>query len=179
MAGLGTVFVEIQIDRSKFSRSLQQLEREAISSSLQIEDNFKRLGIKSSYEFDLMRQKAVNAYEAIKHSAQATANDILRAEQAKSQQFARINEEQFGKQQAWFERLKELTAGILPGISGLTLGIGGLTTALTGARRIQRGRAGDSASAVVELGATRPVAAPDDHLGAGPYRGVQIAARRR
>src|SRR5574341_294048 len=133
MAGLGTVFVEIQIDRSKFSRSLQQLEREAISSSLQIEDNFKRLGIKSSYEFDLMRQKAVNAYEAIKHSAQATANDILRAEQAKSQQFARINEEQFGKQQAWFERLKELTAGILPGISGLTLGIGGLTTALTGA----------------------------------------------
>ena len=116
MAGLGSVYVELQLDRSKFDRSLQQLEKDATSTPIQIEKAFANLGIKSSYQFDLLRQKAINNYEAIKQSAQATANDILRAEQAKNAQLKALDAQQFGARKSMLTNLKshwlETTAAI-------------------------------------------------------------------
>jgi tape measure domain-containing protein len=63
--------------------------------------------VKSSAEFDLMRQKITNSYEMIKNSSQATANDIVRAEQAKNNQLNSINEQQFGKQKTFLSDAKE------------------------------------------------------------------------
>jgi len=104
---IGTAFVEIDLDASRYTRSQQQLYKDATSTTLNIEENFRKLGIKSSAEMDLMRAKITNAFDRITHSSQATANDILRAEQAKNAQLAALNEQQFGKQISLVDRLKE------------------------------------------------------------------------
>ena len=104
---IGTVFVELDLDPSRYTKGQQQLYKDATQTALNIEENFKKLGIKSSAEFDLMRQKAQNAFEAIKNSSKATANDIIRAEQAKVDTLKRINEQQFGHQVGIIEGLKK------------------------------------------------------------------------
>lgn len=103
---IGTAFVEIDLDASRYTRGQQQLYKDATTTSLSIEENFKKLGIKTAAEFDLMRAKIQNAYASITHSSQATANDILRAEQAKNAQLTALNEQQFGKQLSLIDRLK-------------------------------------------------------------------------
>ena len=80
---LGTIFVEMDIDRDRWSGAQRRLLKDATSTSLRIEDNFRKLGIKSSAEMDLMRRKITNSFNMIKNSSQATANDIVRAEKAK------------------------------------------------------------------------------------------------
>ena len=107
MAGsLGTIFAEIDIDPSRFQKSGQRLFKDATSVSLSIEDNFRKMGIKSSASFDLMRQKAMNAFEMIANSSKATANDIIRAEKAKNDQLQRLNDQQYGVQQSFISKLK-------------------------------------------------------------------------
>lgn len=103
---IGTIFVELDLDPSRYTRGQQQLYKDATTTSLSIEENFKKLGIKTAAEFDLMRAKIANAYTSITHDARATANDIVRAEQAKNAQLAALNEQQFGKQLAFIDTLK-------------------------------------------------------------------------
>ena len=108
MAGsVGTIFAEIDLDSSRYLKSQQKLLQDATTTTLNIEQNFKNLGVKSSAEMDLMRQKINNSFEMIKNSSQATANDIIRAEQAKNDQLNRLNEQQFGKQKKFLEDAKE------------------------------------------------------------------------
>ena len=109
MAGksIGTVFVELDLDPSRYTKGQQRLYKDATSTTLNIEANFKKLGLKSSAEMDLMRAKITNSFEAIKHSAQATANDIIRAERAKTEQLNRLNEQQFGKQTSFLTQLRQ------------------------------------------------------------------------
>lgn len=103
---IGALFVELDLDPSRYMRSQQQLLRDAQSTSLNIEQNFKNLGIHSSAEFDLMRAKIINSYNMISHSSKATANDIIRVEQAKNQKLQELNEQQFGKQESLLATLK-------------------------------------------------------------------------
>jgi len=103
---VGKIFVELDLDASRYTRAQKTLLRDATSTTLNIEDNFRKLGIKSSAEYDLMRQKIVNANQAILASAKATANDRLRAEQSMNAQLQRINEQQFGKQVSTINALK-------------------------------------------------------------------------
>lgn len=77
-----------------------------------MEKNFQRLGLKSGQHFDLLRAKAENAYQGIKHSSTSTANDILRAEQAKHEQLTRLNEQQFGRQESLIAKIKEHWLGL-------------------------------------------------------------------
>ncbi|MFH2076787.1 MAG: tape measure protein, partial [Pseudomonadota bacterium] len=103
---IGTIYAELDLDASRYTRGQQKLLKDATSTTLNIEQNFKNLGVKSSAEMDLMRAKISNSYERIKNSAQATANDILRAEKAKNDQLTRLNEMQYGKQASFFAQLK-------------------------------------------------------------------------
>ena len=103
---LGKSYVEIDLDFEPYNRSSKRLVQEAASASTNIEENFRRLGIKSSDEFDLMRQRAEKSFDMIANSAKASASDILRAEQAKSEQLQRINEQQFGRQIGLIDSLK-------------------------------------------------------------------------
>jgi len=104
---IGTVFVELDLDASRYTKSQQRLYKDATQVSLGIEDNFRKLGIKSSAEFDLMRAKITNSYDMIKNSSKATANDIIRAEQAKNAQLKALNDQQFGHQTTMLESLKK------------------------------------------------------------------------
>ena len=103
---IGTIFVELDLDPSRYTKGQQRLYKDATTTTLNIEANFKKLGLRSSAEMDLMRAKITNSFEAIKHSAQATANDIIRAERAKTEQLNRLNEQQFGKQTSFLTKLK-------------------------------------------------------------------------
>lgn len=104
---IGTVFIELDLDPSRYTKGQQQLLKDATSASLNIEENFKKLGVKSSAEMDLMRAKIINSFDMIANSSKATANDILRAEEAKNRQLAALDEQQFGKQTMRMSALKE------------------------------------------------------------------------
>jgi hypothetical protein len=54
-----------------------------------------------------MRQDALKAFDAIKNTSTSTANDILRAEQAKHSALKKISEEQYGRQITLIEGMKK------------------------------------------------------------------------
>lgn len=97
---LGTVFVELDINDSQFTRKERQILEGAKSSSLAIEKNWRTLGQHSNIMYDAMRQQAINAYVAIKNNAKTTSEEIVRAERAKNQQIAEINRQQYEKTQS-------------------------------------------------------------------------------
>lgn len=103
---VGTVFVELDLDPSRYMKGQQTLLKEAQNGADRLEKNFKNLQIKSDASYDLMRAQAVKSLEAIKNSSQSTANDIIRAEKAKADQLTRINEQQYGKQIGFMEKMK-------------------------------------------------------------------------
>jgi hypothetical protein len=71
------------------------------------EDSFKSLGIKSAGAFNEMRNDALRAFKSIQYSATSTANDIIRAEQAKNSTLRKINEEQYGHHATLIESMKK------------------------------------------------------------------------
>jgi len=109
MAGhsVGTIFVELDLDSSRYVGAQKRLLKDATATTLNIESNFKKMGIKSSAEFDLLRQRAVNAFERIKNSSQVTSNDIVRAEKAKADTIKRLNEQQYGSHESMLSKMKE------------------------------------------------------------------------
>ena len=135
---IGTIFAELDLDPSRYTKAQQQLLKDATRVTLDIEQNFRKMGIKSSAEFDLMRAKIQNSYEMIRSSAQATANDVLRAEQAKNAQLKALHEKQFGAQ-------KSVIDGIRDHWIGATVAIAAAYTAMSGTIR--------AASAVAVAGA--------------------------
>lgn len=103
---VGTIFAELDLDASRYTNGQQRLLKDATTTSLNIEENFKKLGVKSAAEFDLLRQKAKNAFDMIAASSKATADDIVRAERAKNETLRRLNEQQYGHQTTIIENLK-------------------------------------------------------------------------
>jgi len=108
MAGgsVGTIFAELDLDASRYTKGQQALLQSATHTTLNIEQNFKNLGVKSSAEMELMRTKITNSYNMIANSAKATANDRLRAEEAMHAKLTALNEQQFGKQTSLISNLK-------------------------------------------------------------------------
>ena len=108
MAGkpVGTIFVELDLDASRYTKGQQKLLKDSQATSLNIEQNFKNLGIKSSAEMDLMRAKIKNSFDMIANSSKSTANDIMRAEEAKNSKLKALNDKQFGEQKNHIESLK-------------------------------------------------------------------------
>lgn len=103
---IGRIFAEINLDPDPFNKGLARLKTDAGVVVLGVEKNFQTLGIKSSEYFNLTRAAAENAYQGVKNSATATANDILRAEEARNAKMISLNEQQFGKQTTLLEGLK-------------------------------------------------------------------------
>lgn len=108
----GTIFVELDLDSSKYLKGQKKLLKDATQTSLSLEQNFKNLGVKSSAEMDLMRAKIMNSYNMIANNAKATANDILRAETAKTAKLKALNEMQYGTQTSMFAKLKANWMGL-------------------------------------------------------------------
>ena len=107
MAGaVGQIFVELDLDSSRYLKSQQKLLQDATSTTTNIEQNFRNLGVKSAAEFDLLRAKISNSFNMIANSSKATADDILRAEKAKNDKIKALNDQQFGHQKSGLETLK-------------------------------------------------------------------------
>ena len=103
---VGTIYAEIDLDTDKYTKSQQKLLQGVTAVSLDIEKNFQNLGTHCASSFDLMRQKIQNSYDAILNSSKSTANDIMRAEEAKNAKLAAINQQQFGAQTSFIDQMK-------------------------------------------------------------------------
>jgi hypothetical protein len=104
---VGTIFAELDLDTTKFTRAQKQILAEAKTTSLNVEKNWSIIGQKSDLMYDAMRQRITNAYEMIKNRATTTAAEIVRAEEAKDRKLREINEQQFGRQTSLLESLKK------------------------------------------------------------------------
>ncbi len=82
---VGKIYIELDLDKSRYMRAQQTLVKESATGAKVLEKNFKNLGIKSGATFDLMRNQAVQSFEAIKRSGRATTADLIRAEKPKLQ----------------------------------------------------------------------------------------------
>jgi hypothetical protein len=87
-------------------KSQQVIRKEAQHGAEILEKNFKNLGLKSNAMYDLMRARAVKAFDAIKKSGKATADDLVRAEQAKANKIRQINAQQYGHTTSMLTNLK-------------------------------------------------------------------------
>ena len=108
MAGkpVGTIFVELDLDASRYTKGQQKLLKDATSTSTIIEQNFQNLGIKSAAHFDLLRAKIKNSYEAIANSSRLSAAEIIRAEEAKNAKLKALNAQQFGAQVGAIDKMR-------------------------------------------------------------------------
>lgn len=110
----------------KVQESLNKISTAKVDS---IADSFKELGIKSSAAMDEMREKINKSYQDIVNHANSTANDIIRAEKAKTEQLNRLNDEQFNHVK---ENISDMSATVSNSGSGMSSIFDGLTTALKG-----------------------------------------------
>lgn len=104
---LGTVFVELSLDSSEFTKSEQKILQSAKATSLNIETNFKNLGTRSDQYFQMMRQSVTNSLEAIKHTAGVTAQEMVRAQQAAAAKISQINKQQYGEHVTFTDKIKK------------------------------------------------------------------------
>ena len=106
MAGLGTIFVELDLDRKRFTAAERDVLAKSIGTSVELEKNWRNLGQKSSAYYDAMRASIIKSNELIKKNALTTADDILRAEKAKNEQIRRLNEQQYGAHTSMLQKMK-------------------------------------------------------------------------
>lgn len=106
MAGLGTIFVELDLDVTKFEKNQRTLINSANSAALSIEKNFQNLGVKSDAIYEAMRRSAVNSLDMIKAKSTSTGNEIARAQAATAARLKQIDTEQFGHHDTLLETMK-------------------------------------------------------------------------
>lgn len=108
MAGkpVGTMYAEIDLDLTPMERKLKTAYEKTVEGTQKFEQSFKQLGIQSDRMFESQKQMALVSYNAIKNSAQSTAQDIIRAEEAKNAKIKALNEQQFGHHNSMLATLK-------------------------------------------------------------------------
>ena len=90
---LGVVFVELDLDKTKFEKGQQQIIQQANSTALSIEKNYQILGVKSDNIFNAMARGARNAYERIAASSKTSADEQYRAQAAMVAKINSLNQE--------------------------------------------------------------------------------------
>ncbi len=103
---IGTIFVELSLDDKVYKQRLSDTLTSTQTTAKGIETSWRALGVKNDQTYDAQRRAYENAMTLIKNSTTSTAQDIIRAEQAKSEKIKQLNEQQFGKQTSLLETLK-------------------------------------------------------------------------
>lgn len=103
---IGTMIAEIDLDRTKYDKALQDMLASSETGAVKVEKAWKNLGVKTDEMYTKMKANAVLSFEAIAKSGTASADEIRRAEEAKNTRIERLNEQQFGKQASLIETLK-------------------------------------------------------------------------
>jgi tape measure domain-containing protein len=104
---IGTIFVELDLDGSSYTKKQKEILQGAKVTVLDVEKNWRTIGSSSDKMYDAMRQNILNAYNQIANSAKSSAQDIIRAEEAKNAKIKQINEQQYGHHVSFTERLKK------------------------------------------------------------------------
>lgn len=109
MAGkpVGTIFAELALDVSSYTKSQREILASASQTALNVEKNWKIIGEKSDVMYDAMRQRIENAYQRIAHSATATQQEIVRAQQAAAEKIKQIDTQQYGHQATLLDSMKK------------------------------------------------------------------------
>ena len=118
MAGkpIGTCFVELDLDASKFSKKQREIYNDATNTALGVEKSWRIIGQQSDVMYDVMRQRIARAYDQIKNSATSTQQEIVRAEQAAKDKIKHIDEQQYGHQVGLIEKIKANWLGMTAAI---------------------------------------------------------------
>jgi len=103
---IGTIFAEIDLDSSSYTKKQKEILSGAKVTVLDIEKNWRTIGSSSDKMYEAMRQNITNAYNQIANSAKSSANDILRAEREKNARIEEINKKQYGEHVSMIDKLK-------------------------------------------------------------------------
>jgi len=103
---IGTIFVELDLDGSTYTKKQKDILQGAKYTALDIEKNWRTIGGSSDKMYEAMRQNIMNAYNQIANSAKSSANDILRAEREKNARISEINKKQYGEHVSMIDKLK-------------------------------------------------------------------------
>ncbi len=102
----GQIFVELSLDDKVYKQKLSDQLTSTETTAKGIETSWKVLGAKNDQAYDAMRRSYENALTLIKNSTNSTAQDIIRAEEAKNKKIQELNDRQFGEQKSGLETLK-------------------------------------------------------------------------
>jgi len=86
--------------------ALRELQRTGHDVSNRLERDFSTLGTQSSTAFDNKRKAATQAYDRIKNSGTATADELIRAEQGLSRRLKEIDKDQYGERITLAEKFR-------------------------------------------------------------------------
>lgn len=109
MAGkpVGTIFIELDLDETKYTQKQKQIIKMAEQGSADIEKNYKTLGIKSRQMYEAEVQAATNAHRSITNSAITSVNERRRAEEAYNARLKQLHAEQYGAHVSLTEKIKQ------------------------------------------------------------------------
>lgn len=109
MAGkpVGTMFAEMDLDLTPMEKKLKLAYDKTVEGTQKFEQTFKQLGIQSDRMIESQRQTVIASYNAIKNSASSTANDIIRAEEAKNAKLKMLNDQQYGVHKSTMDKMKD------------------------------------------------------------------------
>jgi hypothetical protein len=114
MAGkpVGTMYVELTLDATKYTRAQKEILKGAQQNSADINRVFKTVGTQSDQMYNAMRANIENALTAIKKSHLSSADEIRRAQESAQQKITEINKKQFGEQASLIDRAKAQWVGL-------------------------------------------------------------------
>lgn len=129
---LGTVYVNIKSNSADVIKGFQQLGKEAKQVPIDIEKNWQVLGAASEKMFETMRQRAKNSYDRIVASAETSAKDRVKAEEALNNRLRQLDEAQFGRKFSLIETLRKNWLGITAVVLGTYYAVKKVTDAVSG-----------------------------------------------
>jgi len=103
---VGTMFVELSMDATKYTKAQKDILAGAEKNSADINKVFKTVGTQSDQMYNAMRQNIQNAYNAIAKSATSSADEIRRAHEASAAKISAIDKAQFGEKTSLISSLK-------------------------------------------------------------------------
>jgi TP901 family phage tail tape measure protein len=86
--------------------ALRELQRTGHDVSNRLERDFSALGTQSSTAFNNKRKAATQAYDRIKSSGTATADELIRAEEGLSRRLKEIDKDQYGERISLAEKFR-------------------------------------------------------------------------
>jgi len=103
---IGTMFVELDLDTSGYTRKQKEIIVGSKTTSLEVEKNWRTIGGSSDKMYSAMRQNIQNSYSQIVNNAKSSADEIVRAERAKAAKLKAIDEQQYGAHISLTDQIK-------------------------------------------------------------------------